>query len=451
MKDTRIHHVLAGLRALDDITTSTKYKQRIATAADPGAITKKMEAMRQQFKEQALQVSYESKQRLAGILREMQHVLTDLIHAMNVNGEDSTAMRKLQDQAGKITRSMSFVGEDDANGDGIKDSIKDSIGLNINQSKNTGGEDSGEDDSEDPNQAFRDAVKSIAPKKEAPTKDPKEEPAKPKVKEDAEDADDTEDDVDSEEDAGDEESKSNKPDAKKAKLLKKKLAKPAKTEDKKSDDSGDTKKEGGLVQSLLAESSFQAVAGMRFVYLGTKNVKKNGESVTVLLAGFGTHDNDSLRVYYYKPTSKFFKGDAVKIDKLFRKILESEGGYAKLSSELNARVKTNHLEIIARKEKQASEILDTDGSWSYRGVAQHPKNPEKKAIWFEIGTSEFAALPSKNFESGDVVEADSYIQVNLIGSKKHGGVGKPYSDGLAALENLVSSGKLKIIFHAKIK
>ena len=443
---TKIQEIVAGLLALDDLQSSVGFKSKMATASDPQAMTKKIEALRRQFKEQSLQVAYESKQKLAGLLREITHVLTDLIHAMNVNGEDASAMAKLQSQIGKVTKSLSFVGEDDADGDGFKDNVQDEANINLGQGKNT----------DESHQAFKDAVKSIktdAPKSEEKQASPekkaepvapvKEETKKPAPKEDVEESEDEGSD-EAEEDVDNEDAKPAPP-----KLKKKKVALPKK--DKGSEkEKGD---EGGFVSSLLAESSYTATAGFRFVYLGPKSVRKAGESFTAICAGFGSHSMDTFKVYYYKPTIKFFKGDATKADTAFKKILANSKGYSKLSSELNALVKSGHLEIVSKKEQDASEILQkSEDSWSYRGIGQHPKapdNPDKKALWFEIRGDEFAAIPASKFESGNAEEADSYIKVNIIGSKE-GGAGKPYIDGLKALESLVDAGRLKVIYHGKV-
>lgn len=449
---TPIMHIIAGLAAIDDLANSARFRKGIATASDPEAMTKKMDAMRKHFKEQALQVSYESKQKLASILREMAHVLTDLIHAMNVNGEDASAMMKLQSQAGKITRSMSFVGEDDADGDGIKDSIKHSVGLTLGD--NNDGDSEEDEKPEDHNEAFKSAVKSLKPT-DTQTEDKPDVKTLPKQESKSEPEDGEDEDGDLEEEDTNSVDPENQPEEK-PKPVKKKLLKKSKPV-ADSEDADASKPEGkdsgkkGFVETMLAESSFQAIAGMRFVYMGPKNVKKGGESISVILAGFGSHSDDSMKVYYYKPSSKFFGGDTARIDNVFKKILESGDGYSKLSQELNARVKSGHLEIVARKEKQASEVLDSEGSWSYRGVGQHPKNNKKKALWFEIGAQEFAAVPHSRFESGDVEEADAYIRTHIVGSKQHGSVGKSYLEGLTALEKLVASHRLKVIFHANIR
>lgn len=470
LKITNMQKIVAGIAALDKLCADT---ERMATASDPADMKKKIEALRQHFKSQAVQVGYESKQKLANLLREVTHVLTDVIHSQNVVGEDSKAMRKLQDQIGNVTKSLSFVGEDDADGDGFRDTLdEDDLEIDLGDSKTT----------DQAQEAFKNAVKSIKKTDDKSSDkssdksdnkkpdDTKTEPVKegkkndkPTVKpekvvkkapepehKDSEDA--TEDD--SEQDTNP------KKFGKKKKLIpikKAKLKKPSK------DGDSEKSKDGGFVSSLLDEksvegdseeatSSYIATAGMRFIYLGVKGVKKNGESFDVLRAGFGSHKTDSIKVYYYKPTKKFFNGDVQKIDRLFRKILYTVNGYSKLSSEINARVKSGHLEIVSKKEQPAAQLLgDAEGSWSYKGLGEHPQNDEKQAIWFEIGDKEFAAVPSKAFESGNVEEADSFIRMHIIGSKEHGGVGKSYNEGLSELERLVDSKKLKVIYHGGIR
>jgi hypothetical protein len=427
--------IVAGMRALDDLRP-----EQIATAADPEGMSKKIEALRKQFREQSIQVSYESKQKLAGLLREVSHVLTDLIHAMNINGEDAGSMSKLQNQVSRVTRSLSFVGEDDANKDGIKDSAEEpSLGLNLGDKTTT----------EDSHEAFKSAVKSIAPEKKADPTD--ESGAKPVDKAEKSDTktlpaktdkkQEPEDDTESEE----EESEEPAP-----KSVKKKPVLKVKTKTKEKTDDTDSE-EGGLVKGLLAEGSFEVTASLRFCYLGPKTVTKQGVKFEALRAGFGTHDKDTMKVYYYKPTKKFFNGDATKCDKAFRKILDSVEGYSVLSTEINAKVRAGYLEVVSVKELDASQVMrDAETSWSYRGVHTHPKDEDRQALWFEIGALEFAAVPSKNFEAGDVNEADAWIRTHIIGSKSKGVAGSPYTSGLQKLEALVDNKKIKVIFHGAI-
>ena len=443
---TSIEKIAAGIEALAKLEASEDYQTRIATASDPEDMKKKIEALRQHFKSQAVQVGYESKQKLANLLREVTHVLTDVIHFMNVVGEDSKSMRKLQVQVGNVTRSLSFVGEDDEDGDGFRDDVpEDEKELDL-------GDDTTTDDAQE---AFKSAVKSI--KKEAPAK-PEEKEQKEKkekkepvpVKQPEKETPDTED-VD--EETKDEEQPQKV--VKKKKIIplkKKKLEKPEKSEAPE-----DETEKGGFVSSLLGEgsdeatSSYEATAGFRFVYLGLKTVKKQGNEFKVVRSAFGAHSSDTLKVYYYKPTKKFFAGDAEKVDRVFRKLLESANGYAKLSTEISARLRSGHLELVSKKEQPASQLLGvSEGAWSYRGVDTHPKKEDKKALWFEIGSQEFAAIPAKTFEHGDVEQANGYISTKIVGSKEHGGIGLSYTNGLNALEQLVDSGKLKVIYHGGI-
>lgn len=435
---TPIEKIAAGIEALAKLEASEDYQTRIATASDPEDMKKKIEALRQHFKSQAVQVGYESKQKLANLLREVTHVLTDVIHFMNVVGEDSKSMRKLQVQVGNVTRSLSFVGEDDEDGDGFRDDVpEDEKELDL-------GDDTTTEDAQD---AFKSAVKSL--KKEAPAKpeekqkEQKKEPVPGKPEKEVPDTEDVEETTEDEEQP--------------QKVVKKKKIIPLKKK-KLSEKGGDDETEkGGFVSSLLGEgsdeatSSYEATAGFRFVYLGLKTVKKQGNEFKVVRSAFGSHSSDTLKVYYYKPTKKFFAGDAEKVDRVFRKLLDSANGYAKLSTEISARARSGHLELVSKKEQPASQLLGvSEGAWSYRGVDTHPKKEDKTALWFEIGSQEFAAIPAKTFEHGDVEQANGYISTKIVGSKEHGSIGLSYTNGLNALEQLVDSGKLKVIYHGGI-
>jgi hypothetical protein len=186
------------------------------------------------------------------------------------------------------------------------------------------------------------------------------------------------------------------------------------------------------------------------VYLGIKKVRKDKKIFDVLAAGFGVHGKPQMKVYFYKPTDKFFKGDVAKADTAFKKLLGTPGGYSLVSTELNARVKSGHLEIVFTDEKPAKEVLGEASSWSFRGIGDHPSKEGKKALFFEIGNKLFAAVPSKNFEDGDIDEAANYIRLKIVGSKKEGAPGLSYNDGLAKLQKLAETKKLKIIFQSHV-
>jgi hypothetical protein len=473
--------IVAALAALADLETTLQERrdQRarrrgIATAdastIDPAAITRKIDALRGQFRNQALQVRYESKQKLANLLREISHVLTDLIHSMSVSGDNTEAMKKLQKQIFNVTTSISFSGEEDTNHDGIKDTAPDED-LELGRGKST---------KEASHNAFLDAVKSLrsdkpekkseedtdsededddaGPDADAPKKAEKEGTGKPvpnnfkkTIEENrkehrfggkkAEPEEDAEEDTDSEDGEDSEDSESKPVKLKKSGKLK--LKKSGKDKSEKSEKS----EKSGFVSGLLAESSFCVTSGLRFAYLGIKTVRLNKKTFKVVAASFGTHSKPTMRTYFYKPTDKFFGGDAEKANKAFTKLLSAPGGYSLVSMELNKRVKTGHLEIVHTEDSPAKEVLHDTKTWSFKGVEEHPTKPEKKALWFEIGAQLFAAVPSKTFENGKTSEAADYIRLRIVGSKKDGAPGLSYNDGLAALQNLVETKKIKVIFH----
>lgn len=475
--------LVAALSALTDLEhkLERRNKRRAGTATaagedvDPVSITKKIDALRGQFENQSLQVRYESKQKLASLLREISHVLTDLIHSMSVCGDNTDAMKKLQKQIFNVTTSLSFTGKGDADRDGFKDEKLDSIGLGEGKSTKDSSKDAflaavkslqGKDNKSAEDKPALDAEKSEKPAKDEGPHGPvpdnfkkhleevKEKKAKPDSGEDA----DSDADSDNGDDDGD--SKKSPFSKKEKKLLKKKAGKKSGKAGKEGEGGSDSKG-GGFVDGLLSDASSSGVsgtglgahvvvAGLRFAYLGLKKVKKNGKTQSVIVAAFGVHDKPNMKVYYYVPSVKFFKGDAAKVDKALTQLLSTPGGYSLVSTELNARVRSKHLEVIHVEEKPAKEILAEASTWSFKGTGQHPKKEERKALWFEIKNQLFAAVPAKDFENGDVDEAANYIRLRIVGSKKEGAPGLSYLDGLAKLEHLVSAKKLKVIFHGSV-
>jgi hypothetical protein len=477
--------IIAGIEALDALERRLRKRQRRAVASgenqtvDAGSITKKIDALRGQFENQSLQVRYESKQKLASLLREISHVLTDLIHSMSVCGDNTDSMKKLQKQIFNVTTSLSFTGKGDADRDGFKDDQIEELGLG--QGKST------KDSSKD---AFLAAVKSLRTDNNSDSEDSKSEKPEEKsgkegkesekdegphgpipnnfkkhieeVKKHSAEKSEDGDDGDSE-DAGNDDAE--KP-AKKNKLGKKagksKLGKKA-GKSKKSDDSedGGSDDEGGFVDSLMSDASSRiadrvtvashvAVAGLRFAYLGLKKVKKSGKVVDAISAGFGTHDKPKMKVYYYLPSAKFFGGNAVKVDKAMTKLLGTPGGYSLVSTEINSRVRSGHLEVLHFDEQPAKEVLAESSTWSFKGIGEHPVKDNKKALWFEIKNQLFAAVPSKSFMGGDIDKIANYIRLQIVGSKKEGSPGVSYNEGLAKLESFVTAKQLKVIFHGSV-
>lgn len=441
----RIFAALAALSDLEEKVLHSHSKQATAAlgAVDPESIVKKISALRTQFKNQSLQVKYESQQKLASLLREIAHVLTDEIHAMSVCGDNTDAMKKLQAQIFKVTDSLSFVGDDDRDRNGIRDDASEED-LELGEGKST---------KHSSHDAFLNAVKSLrtdTDSNKAP--DSKSESEKPKKATDKEESEDTNTDTDAEESV-----KKAKSDKKLGKKKSKILKDDSDSDEDAEDSTDESKKGGGFVDGLLSESSaalvdsaFVVTAGLRFVYLGIKKVRKDKKIFDVLAAGFGVHGKPQMKVYFYKPTDKFFKGDVAKADTAFKKLLGTPGGYSLVSTELNARVKSGHLEIVFTDEKPAKEVLGEASSWSFRGIGDHPSKEGKKALFFEIGNKLFAAVPSKNFEDGDIDEAANYIRLKIVGSKKDGAPGLSYNDGLAKLQKLAEAKKLKIIFQSNV-
>lgn len=454
----RLFAALAALADLEEKVLHNKAKRATASlgAVDPESIVKKISALRTQFKNQSLQVKYESQQKLASLLREIAHVLTDEIHAMSVCGDNTDAMKKLQAQIFKVTDSLSFVGDDDSDRNGIRDDASEED-LELGAGKST---------KHSSHDAFLNAVKSLRTDKSDDTADKADDTADDADSGKGDEAEDNDEDENKSEDASkadkgnDNESKKklDKKKKKKSKILKD-SGNSDESEDEDSEEASKDTKGGGFVDGLLSESStstaatvdsFIVTAGLRFVYLGVKKVRKDKKVFDVIAAAFGVHGKPQMKVYFYKPTDKFFKGDVTKVDTAFKKLLSTPGGYSLVSTELNARVKSGHLEIIFNEEKPAKDVLGEAPSWSFRGIGDHPVKEGRKALFFEIGNKLFAAVPSKNFEDGDIDEAANYIRLKIVGSKKDGAPGLSYNDGLAKLQKLAETKKLKIIFQSNI-
>lgn len=475
-------HAIAMLEQRLENDRGFRRRMSMATASDPEAITRKIEALKTYFRNQSYEVTYQSKQKLASLLRNISSVLSDLMHAMAIQGDDTKPLEKLQSQMNSVTKSLSFAGGiEDANRNGLIDSLEDESGLMDSEDEDS--EEKPEADKKDKStEAFRAAVKSIVPEKaEAPkeaTKSKKQAEPEPdpdadegetedetedgESEEDSDVSDDVEDgdgesedgevDPDSEEDPdvdsedGEEDGEDEEEEVPAPKKTAKPLKKGLKSKAEKSD------KPKSFVDGLMAESSYQAVAGMRFVYNGLVTVKnRDGKKQKAISAGWGTHDSDTIKTYFYVPSSELLGGDAERVDKVYRRVLDTAGGYALLSTKISAEARAKKLVLLFKKELPAREALsDAKSYWSYKGIDSHPVKDNKKAIWFEIGAKEFAAIPSKKFKHGDIAETDAYIRLTLVGSKKDGAAGLGYNAGLEALNDLVSSGSLKIIYHGNV-
>ena len=72
------------------------------------------------------------------------------------------------------------------------------------------------------------------------------------------------------------------------------------------------------------------------MYPGLKRFARTRRSSTCLQLN-SVHGKSQMKVYFYKPTDKFFKGDVAKVDTAFKKLPEP-WWVQSVSTELNARV-----------------------------------------------------------------------------------------------------------------
>lgn len=410
------NQLLALARKIDELEADVSGDGEV-TAEDKTSIVRQIEVLRKKLRRNADDLEYDNTQLLADRLREVTHILSDLISAKAVKGGDTKLLQKLANTIITVTKALSFGGEDDADNDGFKDDAD--VGFLDNGSGPS------------PEDMFHDAVKKAlnggkTEKSETPSNDkaPAKDEKPAKTDEDNEEKSKSED------------------------------KKPKKSEDKETKDEKETKpkksKSGGFMDSL-DEANSSVTAGLRFSYIGIKVIKVNGEKTRVLKAVYGSTDKSMITAYYYAPTKKLFDGDIDRANAAFNKTLKEKNGYHALATFIPKLIKSGKLVQIKKKVVDVtSELHDDkpDRYWSYVGVQAHPTNEDKKSIWFEIGDKQFAAMPSKKFERGDVNEASNWIKINILGNKDASG--KSYLNGLKALEDLVHSGKLKVIFHAAV-
>lgn len=404
----------------------------VVTSSDKQSIVKQIEMLRKKLRKNADDLEYDNTQLLADKLREVTHILSDLISARAVKGGDTRLLQKLANQIISVTKSLSFGGDDDTNDDGFRDDADLSFIEKPESSKDE----------------FHDAVKKAL----KTTND--EKPSKDKSSKNDGKKEDAQKNSDNKQKSKEDSSKDKESDDKAKKSSPKKIEEDDEAEDD-SDSKSDkkSKKSGGFMDSLDdAEASASVVtSGFRFTYFGIKNVKKGGERIRVLKAMYGDNTKDVATAYYYLPTETLLRGDIDKVHAAFEKILKDKKGYHALSQFINKLSASGKLKIIKKKPVDVTTEFhseEPDRSWSFIGVQEHPLKTGRKAIWFEIGDKQFAAVPSKKFEGGDASEASNWIKVNLIGNKDVAGTS--YLNGLKKIEDMVHSGRLKIIFHAAV-
>ncbi len=439
---------LGGLEAmasrLEILAKRIKTDNRV-TAEDKGAIVKQIEALRKKMRKGADDLIYDNQQLLADTFRQAMHIMTDLISAKSIKGDDTAQLLKLNGQIAKVMKSLSFGSDadEDQDGDGFKDDEMEGI-------------DFGGDDEADPKSKFHDAVKkALSPSTKPPVKDEKKEEEKetkkPEKAEKKAEKPSKSDNIKEEDEEDNEKEEPSENEEKEEKSEKKPLKK---VKPKSKSEKEEKAKNGGFMDSLDEEATsslHEVTAGLRFAYIGIKKIKIKGEVVQVAKAVYGDNHKPTATVYYYRPTEKLLGGNIEKLDKAFKKTLAEKNGYHALAVFIPKLVKSGKLIQVKKKDVDVTSEINKDpgeGFWSYMGIQEHPIKDSKKAIWFEIGDTQFAAIPNKLFLKGDIYEVDRYIKIKITGNKEAAGMS--YVNGLEKLNGLVASKKLKIIFHAGV-
>lgn len=433
-----------------------------ANSAVSQPLIKQLQALRAQLRENAYQKIYEARAGVADDLLKLTQSLTQLIHYSNVAGEDTSAYISLMRSVSQVTQKLSFFGEDDADGDGVKDSEEPGLDpasdleLDIDETS--------------PEPKPEDTIKPEEDvKDEAPTEDenvdpdavkPEDEaPEEPAPDEETEMTDDEsgEGDADADQegdlDADFEKAVKSAPKHKKAPAEEEE---PAEDEEPSEEDEDPAKKKGFLAklddsEAETAESSTQVLSAaenkFRFAYLG---IARNKISALV-----------TDTIYEYKPEATLFGGDLKRLDTALRKLLATEAGYSAVLSKLNDLVKAKKLKIVARKEVKGNDLRSSlkspvdqgqlgendvpDGTpWRYRGIGLQNVKNNQVCVWFEVGSKEYAAIPNpKSLKAGEDIDGfDARIQGRLKTMS--------YNDGLGFIIGLIERGHLKPIFVGPI-
>jgi hypothetical protein len=383
---SRLHldEIQAGLAAIATLERSPEYKQRLqqATASDhPDEYVQKIEAMKKSFRDQANQTKYESQQRLASLFREMSHVLTDLVHSMSLVGDDTSSMQKLAGQVVKITKSISFNGENDKD----NNLVKDDINLSLQDSEEEGDEDDDSEDEDDDeldlgegksnkraDKAFRNAVKSIKPVSEDDSKKDDKKPKKDTEESEEDEESDESDDPTDEKSAKEAPKKSD--DKKSKKDNKKDNGKKSKSgsggfvdglmsEDESSDDKDTDDAEAADEDAESEDANYAETAcisedfGFTPYVVTSAWIRIKGERVQALKV-ISIDDAGTITASYYRPTKKFFSGDSARVLKAFSGIQQRVPGYNTLLEEIHSKTESGHLTLLHTTEVNPEVLSD---------------------------------------------------------------------------------------------
>lgn len=439
-------------------------------------LIKQLQALRAQLRENAYQKIYEARAGVADDLLKLTQSLTQLIHYSNVAGEDTSAYISLMRSVSQVTQKLSFFGEDDADGDGVKDSEEagldpaSDLELDIDETNpEPKPEDviKPQDEVKDEAETEDENVDPDSVKPEDAAQEPSEEPAG----EDVEMTDDESGEGDAEQsnnfDDDFEKAVKSMPKQKKAAEQDDEQAEPdgeesaeEPSEDDEQED-GEPKKKKGFLAKLddaepeeeTAESSTQVLSAaenkFRFAYLGISPSKQKISAVV------------TDTIYEYKPESTLFGGDVKRLDTAIRKLLASEAGYSAVLLKLNSLVKAKKLKIVARKDIKGNDLRNSlkspvdqgqlgenevpEGTpWRYRGIGLQKVKNNQVCIWFEVGSKEYAAVPNtKSLKAGEDIDGfDARVQGKLKTLS--------YDDGLGFIIGLIERGHLKPIFVGPI-
>jgi hypothetical protein len=469
---------LATLAWIEDVLANTDAKKRIEAAVTANAtmtnsIVKQLTALRAQLRENAYSKIYEARAAVGDDLLKLTQSLTTLIHFSSVAGEDTSAYVALLRSVSKVTQQLSFFGEEDSDGDGIRDDAENTspeLDLQIDDGNAPPADnavvapkdevqDSSPTESPDidpdsvqPDDAEQGEGEQPDNSEEEGGEDSGEEPAADEGDgsdegQDAEMNDDGEIQQDGAEDGSDAETEFDN-------VVKnlhrgKKQKKEGEEEDGKK--SFLEKIEDGEGEGDVAESSVLAGAhDFRFAYLGINEDKK---SVVAVVGD---------KRYCYKPAASLFGGSIERLDKAIRKFMAENTGYSAVLQKINALVREKKLAISRADKLTTREVRDNVATeidraqlgaeaipagtpWRYNGVGIQRVSNQDVCLWFEIGSKEYAAIPNaKAMRDGEDIDDFS--------DRIHGRLKTlSYDDGLTFLIGLVKRKVIKVIYVGKLQ
>lgn len=215
-------------------------------------------------------------------------------------------------------------------------------------------------------------------------------------------------------------------------------------------------KKQGLFESLVTpgiDGKAQATAktdkvkpSFRFAYRGVR-----GETVSMLVTD---------RVYYIKPAANYLGGNVDRLNKAITKHMDENPGYNATLQQIRLLISQSKLVVVKRvrltkqqlrKTLRAPEqktgqfgavVMDPTTAWKFRGVGVQKTTNQATCIYFEVGDTEYGAVPDKTFKDKDIDD----VAGSIFGHLKK----VSYTDGFKYLEKLVRNGSLRIIYQDKI-